>query len=189
MKTNCYISNTVENLKKLTEILEKIDNMNETHPSDIDFNEFEILRDEVGMIQGGLEASLREIDRIYDEISSLEDEIEVYKDLKDSEDAIKECGYDFYHEGFSGGSCYVWILDRVSQEALFKIRISDHWLSDHNYLPAGVINISPISKISKEWLDIYFHCFNGMSAAKKEYLWENRLMSDLRPTIKIKIKN
>lgn len=188
MKKNCYISNTIESLKKLKEILEKIDKIKELHPLDIDFSEFQILKDEVKIIQGGLECSFNEINSIYNDISSFEDEIEIYKDLKDSEDAIKEYGYDFHHEGFSGGSCYVSIIDKVSQETLFKIRISDHELSEKNYLPAGVINDYSISKITAVWLELFFLQLSKMSEKDKKYLWENRLISELRPNIET-IKN
>lgn len=170
-----YISETIENLKKLTSILQRIDEIKELNPLDIDFTELDSLKEKTQYIKGGIECSLEEFKEIYNEINNFRNEIEIYENLQKSEKVIQDSGYDFYHEGYFNGTCYITILNK--KEPLFKIRVSDHELSENNQLPAGVINKYAISKVSPEYLELFFIDYQNMTEEEKDVLWTNRPMS------------
>ena len=86
----------------------------------------------------------------------------------------KSLGYDVSIANKSTGSIYVDFCLTGCHDIEFKFRFSDHYLSQNNYIPAGVICERTDLDTCIGDLEFYHQHYQLLDEYEKYELWQNR---------------
>lgn len=71
-------------------------------------------------------------------------------------------------------SLYLDIIDKNTEERLFAMRFSDHYLGEHNYLTSGCVLDRCFPETAIRSLKKSLSIYSGMCWGAKAKLWTNR---------------